>query len=356
MRQSRFGHFTSTMGAVAAASALLVAGAGSAGAAVTVSPHKLPAETTQVVKFAVPQGCDGSATTKIAIDFPADVTTVVPTRNVFWEIETTHSKLDEPIVDQQGNQQTERVSRVVYEAIRPLPYDQRDTLEVLIATPATKSGKVLYFPVIQTCKQGHVNWTDIPQGDERSAELKHPAPSVVVGAAAAGRAAGSAATGNHQRGDKSFADDFEADLDEVTAQVKEGSAKVKDQAAAAAGAASRAAKDLSDEVSDTYSDVKSDLADELDEYVADEDRDHDRDGRDDDRYDDRDDDRDRDVHRYQDRDSRDDRDEHRYTDEHVDPITAQARSVDHGGAGVWIPVLLAIIALGAVVLLSRRRR
>jgi uncharacterized protein YcnI len=177
---------------VAAGVAVLsLTGALAASAHVTVSADTTAAGSDAVLTFSVPHGCDGSATTKIAIKVPDQVTSVTPTVNPNWDVQKVTEALNPPITDSDGNQITQRVDQVVYTAKTPLAADLRDALALSLQVPDV-AGQSLSFPVIQTCEVGETAW--IEQQAAGQPEPAHPAPTIQVTAAMTESAAeGSAA-------------------------------------------------------------------------------------------------------------------------------------------------------------------
>ena len=93
-----------------AATGLLTLGlAGPASAHVTVTPEGTAAGSYTVVTVSVPHGCDGSPTTKVAIQIPEDILSVTPTRNSYYDVTKKMEKLDPAVEDAHGNEVTERV-------------------------------------------------------------------------------------------------------------------------------------------------------------------------------------------------------------------------------------------------------
>jgi periplasmic copper chaperone A len=120
---------------LAAAAVVTVVAAVPASAHVTISPSDATAGAFTVLTVSVPHGCDGSPTTKVEIQMPESVLSVTPTRNPFYDVESTIEQLDEPVTDAHGNEVTERTSTVVYTANTPLPEGQRDTFELSFQVP-----------------------------------------------------------------------------------------------------------------------------------------------------------------------------------------------------------------------------
>lgn len=165
-----------------AASLLALSVAAPASAHVTVTPNTTSAGAYAVLTFAYGHGCDGSATTRIAIQMPEEILSVSPTRNDFYEVEKVMETLDEPITDAHGNQITERVAQVVYTAKTPLADGYRDTLELSVQLPDAE-GETLAFPVVQTCEKGETGWTELAAEGQDPHELESPAPIVTLTAA-----------------------------------------------------------------------------------------------------------------------------------------------------------------------------
>ncbi|MFY1633962.1 YcnI family protein [Solwaraspora sp. WMMB335] len=171
------------VGAVAAAAGGLVLLAGAPAAAhVTVTPSVTTAGSYTVLTVSVPHGCDGSATTEVAIQIPEPINAVTPTVNQGWTVAKVMAELDPPVTDSHGNELTERVTEIVYTAKTPLPDDHRDAFELSLRLPETP-GETLIFPAVQTCEQGETAWAQVPEDGQDGHELDHPAPSFVLTAA-----------------------------------------------------------------------------------------------------------------------------------------------------------------------------
>ena len=176
--------FRTTLAATAtlAAGALLaVAVPHSASAHIGLAPTSTAAGSSTVLTFALSHGCDGSATTAIAIDIPESITSVTPTVNPGWEVAKVPVPLDTPLDDGHGNSITTRVGQVVYTATAPLADGLRDTFALSLTLPEDAAGTTLAFPVLQTCKAGSTVWDQVAKDGE--SEPEHPAPSVAVTAA-----------------------------------------------------------------------------------------------------------------------------------------------------------------------------
>ncbi len=164
--------------AAGAAGALALAVA-PASAHVTISPNTTAAGSYAVLTVSVPHGCDGSATTKVAISMPEEIPQVTATRNPYWDLEVRSEPLAEPIEDAHGNEITEREAVVVYTAKEPLPDPDRDTFELSVQLPDAV-GETFAFPIVQTCTEGETGWTEVAEEGQDAEELEHPAPLVTI--------------------------------------------------------------------------------------------------------------------------------------------------------------------------------
>ena len=171
-----------TTARLAALPAVLGAGllaAAPALAHVTISPSSGHAGEYTVLTVSVPHGCDGSATTSVAIQIPEELLSVTPSRNPNWDVSKKMVALAEPVEDAHGNEVTERVSQVVYAARTPLPDGYRDAFELSLQVPDVP-GKTLAFPTIQTCEKGSTAWTEVAAAGQSEDDLEHPAPTLEV--------------------------------------------------------------------------------------------------------------------------------------------------------------------------------
>lgn len=160
---------TLTVGGVAGL-ALVFAAPLAASAHVGVTPDTTAAGSYANLTFAVPHGCDGSATTEIRITIPESVISVTPTVNPNWDVTEVASETD-----------PDYTSEVVYTAKTPLADGLRDTFTLSVPLPAGEAGDVVEFPVLQTCEVGSTEWNEETVAGED--EPEHPAPSIVLTAA-----------------------------------------------------------------------------------------------------------------------------------------------------------------------------
>ncbi len=138
-------------GAVAAAAFVLLAGPASAHIEPDVSA--VAANQPATVGFNLEHGCGDEATTKIAVQVPAEITDAQPVALDGW----TTSVSDRVITFEGG----------------PQPAHEELTYSITFTAP-DQEGTVLAFPTIQTCGTTELAWLDPSEDDD------HPAPTVKV--------------------------------------------------------------------------------------------------------------------------------------------------------------------------------
>ncbi|WP_345752435.1 YcnI family protein [Microbacterium rhizophilus] len=158
---------------VALAAGLVLAAPLAASAHVTVTPDAPVAGGYDVLTFAFGHGCDGSPTTALQIDMPEGLDSVTPTIEPGWTIDVERDEADG------------LVTQVTYTADEPVPDDRRAALELGVKYADDATG-TLAFPVEQLCAEGSTSWSElVPEGEDPHG-VDHPAPTVALGAAAAG--------------------------------------------------------------------------------------------------------------------------------------------------------------------------
>jgi uncharacterized protein YcnI len=166
--------------AITATGLIVFAAAGEVSAHVSIAEESVEAGSTALITFQFSHGCDGSPTTEVRIQIPAEIARVTPTINANWDVDKTMEALDTPIEGGHGEQITERVAEVVYTARTPVADGYRDTFVLSVPIPEDAVGTTLYFPTIQTCEDGETAWIEIPAEGEDHDDLEAPAPGVAV--------------------------------------------------------------------------------------------------------------------------------------------------------------------------------
>src|SRR6478609_2119559 len=92
-----------------------------------VSPDNTTANSPALLTFAIPHGCETSATTKVTITLPPELNDAQPNVNPNWTAAKVTEQLPEPKKLADGTAITKRTSQVVYTAKAPLSPELRDS-------------------------------------------------------------------------------------------------------------------------------------------------------------------------------------------------------------------------------------
>ncbi len=137
MKRFRPVHLGAT--ALTAGGLIVLAAGGVASAHVSIAEDEVAAGSTALITFQWSHGCDGSPTTAVRIQMPAEIAQVTPTVNANWEVSKTMEALDTPSEGSHGEQITERVAEVVYTAKTPLDDGFRDAFVLSVPIPGHRA-------------------------------------------------------------------------------------------------------------------------------------------------------------------------------------------------------------------------
>jgi uncharacterized protein YcnI len=163
---------------VAGGFAAMLVLAAPAAAHVSVTPSTAVQGGFTKLTFRVPNEEDSAVTNKVEVNVPQD--TPIPSMSVKpldgWTVAVTKSKLATPMKDDDGNDITEAVSKIVWTAtgpgIQPGQFQEFD----VSAGPLPKTDQVV-FKALQTYSNGDiVRWID--EAKPGQPEPEHPAPTV----------------------------------------------------------------------------------------------------------------------------------------------------------------------------------
>lgn len=138
--------------------------------------------------FKVGHGCGASSTRQIVVDIPAGVQGAKPMPKAGWRLDVTREKLAKPYTSH-GRSITEDVTRISWSAKTPedfLPNGHYDEF-VLMGTLPEQTG-MMYWPVLQVCEQGRMDWTEMPKPGQKLSDLKSPAAALELMPSAGGAA------------------------------------------------------------------------------------------------------------------------------------------------------------------------
>ncbi|MDD7929184.1 DUF1775 domain-containing protein [Microbacterium sp. NM3R9] len=179
-----------TLAGVTAGAALALALPLAASAHVHVTPEEVAANGSTRIDFAFSHGCDGSPTTALVVDIPAEAQGATPVVDGAWTITTEAGESGIP-------------TRITYTAVTPVPDAYAASAGMNVIFPGSAEGESFAFPVTQQCEAGEAAWVEIAEDGQDPHDLEYPAPVVVVGAAADTEHGGHA-SGEH--GDDTAAD------------------------------------------------------------------------------------------------------------------------------------------------------
>lgn len=124
-----------------------------------VEPVSISQGQTFKASFAIPHGCDGSATTSITVHMPEGVIAVKPQPKAGWRISKTQTRYAQPYT-LYGKDVTSGVASLVFTG--RLADDEYDefTFSAHLAKVAQGVDKVA-FKLEQRCESGQLLWTDV---------------------------------------------------------------------------------------------------------------------------------------------------------------------------------------------------
>lgn len=155
----------------AAGLALAVGAPMAAAAHVHVTPDVTPAGASTRLDFSFSHGCDGSPTTALVVDIPAEVDAVNPVVDGAWTIAREVGPDGIP-------------TRVTFTAAQPIEDGLSASAGLVVAFPQSTADTTVAFPVLQQCVVGETAWSELATDDQDPHELEAPAPLVAVGAVA----------------------------------------------------------------------------------------------------------------------------------------------------------------------------
>ncbi len=160
--------------------------AATASAHVRVTPDNPTSGAFSALTFRVPNESETAGTVKLTVDLPKDTPFLyVSTKPVpGWTAVATTSKLAKP-VESYGTTLTKAVSQVTWTADKGVAIGPGQYQEFSISVGPLPAAGTIALPTTQTYSDGEVVAWDQPT-PESGEEPEHPAPELVVTAAAAG--------------------------------------------------------------------------------------------------------------------------------------------------------------------------
>ncbi len=133
--------------------------AGVSFAHVETEPAAVEAGKSATISFSPSHGCDGSPTISLAFKMPGSVSNAVAVAKTGWETSTADG-----VVTFSGGS---------------LGATAVENFDITFTAPAAAGP--IFFPVVQKCEQGEINWIDMPNPDGTEAEFAAPLVNVTAG-------------------------------------------------------------------------------------------------------------------------------------------------------------------------------
>jgi len=133
--------------------------AGVSFAHVETEPAAVEAGKSATISFSPSHGCDGSPTISLAFKMPGSVSNAVAVAKTGWETSTADG-----VVTFSGGS---------------LGATTVENFDITFTAPAAAGP--IFFPVVQKCEQGEINWIDMPNPDGTEAEFAAPLVNVTAG-------------------------------------------------------------------------------------------------------------------------------------------------------------------------------
>ncbi|ESR27076.1 DUF1775 domain-containing protein [Lutibaculum baratangense] len=160
------------------AAAAVLAAVSPAQAHVTLEQDAAAGETYYKAVFRVPHGCaPGQATNKVTVRLPEGFISAKPMPKAGWQLETVTGAYAEPH-EIHGETVAEGVREVTWTG--ELPDEFYDEFVVRGRISGVPAGGELAFPVIQTCGESEVAWSEMAAEGEDPHDLDASAPTLRV--------------------------------------------------------------------------------------------------------------------------------------------------------------------------------
>lgn len=128
-------------------------------------------------------GCDGRPTTRVSVTIPEGMIGAKPMPKPGWVVSTARGAYARPYQSFHGTV-SEGVKTITWSG-GELSDDEVDEFTFFVrVSDAFAPGATVYFPIEQDCAQGGYRWSEIPAEGQSARDLKSPAPSIRIAAAA----------------------------------------------------------------------------------------------------------------------------------------------------------------------------
>ena len=146
---------------------------GSAYAHATVFPKQAVQGSYQKLSFGISHGCEGSTTVEVIIDLPESIMGAKPMPKAGWTVDAEIRELEKPYMSH-GKVISKDVKVIRWKgSLLDSHYD-----EFVVMTKLWEKSGLVALPVTQICKEGRLDWNQLP--DVTGKRLEYPAPILDV--------------------------------------------------------------------------------------------------------------------------------------------------------------------------------
>jgi len=155
-----------------------LATAGTAFAHASIAPASASVGATIKAVVTIPHGCDGAATTGISVTLPEGFVLAKPQPKPGWALAIETADYRQP-ADDHGTPVASG-AHVISWTGGNLPDSEFDEFAIQGSFQNLSAQTTARFPVLQTCGDTSVEWTEIPAEGQNPHALPHPAPAIIV--------------------------------------------------------------------------------------------------------------------------------------------------------------------------------
>lgn len=157
----------------------IIASQSSAFAHITLATGETRANTYYKAVLQVPHGCDGQATQSIRVQIPEGVISVKPMPKPGWTLNITRGAYAKTY-QSHGKAVTEGPKEIVWSGGSLSDDNYDEFVFTSFISGDFQPGQTVYFPTVQKCTSGEMNWAELPAAGQSPHSLKAPAPGVRI--------------------------------------------------------------------------------------------------------------------------------------------------------------------------------
>src|SRR5262245_54615417 len=157
----------------------IIAAQSSAFAHITLATGETRGNTYYKAVLQVPHGCDGQATQSIRVQIPEGVISVKPMPKPGWTLNITRGAYAKTY-QSHGKAVNEGPKEIVWSGGSLSDDNYDEFVFTSFISGDFTPGQTIYFPTVQKCVSGEMNWAEIPAAGQSPHALKTPAPGLRI--------------------------------------------------------------------------------------------------------------------------------------------------------------------------------